>query len=133
MTYDGGLPHHSHDAEPEPVDVYRNLHLPGHHWSVRSRRTGRVIGREQKVVVANVSFVVNHGGRDRAQREGVRNVHAFVRGTLRPVEHVGELVAVTYSPFDDAGFVVVSDGTPVFAAPFAVLDSLGCWVPNLHP
>lgn len=63
------------------VDVYRNLSQGC--WSVKDRSDGRVIGRADAVIVTDATFVVQPAGRAKVLREGQKNVHAFVRGTLR--------------------------------------------------
>lgn len=62
------------------VDVYWNLHRK--QFSVRSRKTRRVIGHADLVVLADVQFVVGQKARQRAVRTGQRNVHAYARGVL---------------------------------------------------
>ena len=62
------------------VDVYRNLHKKT--WSIRDRKTGRVVGHQKEVNVLDAKFVVQPSGRARVLQEGRKNVHAFVRGTL---------------------------------------------------
>lgn len=61
------------------VDVYWNLHKSV--WSVRNRKTGKVVLHAPSLVLYDCTFVVQPAGRDRVRREGKKNVHAFVRGT----------------------------------------------------
>lgn len=88
------------------VDVYRNLHRGA--YSVRDRATGRVIAHAEHVDVRDARGVVGQKGRERVIAEGVKNVHAVVRGTLtapllRPnTEPTGSL---TYNPFKYTAFV----------------------------
>jgi len=68
------------------VDVYKNLHKDT--WSVRDRKTGRVVAHQDEVHVLDAKFVVQPSGRERVLQEGRKNVHAFVRGTLATYQEV---------------------------------------------
>lgn len=89
------------------VSVHRNLHLPGCAWSVRpvgqSRVAGHVSGRT--LLMSEVEFRVRPSGRERARRDGQRNVHAFVVGTVVARAPRGSWRRATYDPFVDDGFV----------------------------
>jgi hypothetical protein len=63
------------------VEVYYNFHLQL--WSVRDRKTRRVIGHAENVCLSHCTFKVSQAGRERVLREGRKNVHAFVQGNLR--------------------------------------------------
>lgn len=90
------------------VDVYYNLHK--NVWSIRDRKTQKVVNHSHAVLFPNVvSFVVRQGGRDKVIREKKKNVHAFVRG-INPVFHEIETVEdfidanphfmeITYNPY----------------------------------
>ena len=101
------------------ADVYRNLN--NGKYSVRSREPGtygRVIGHEDRLLIENVSFVVQPAGRERVLREQRKNVHAFVRGDC----YVGTAlysaggVRVRYNPYESASFVECEGGHPVDSA-----------------
>jgi hypothetical protein len=66
------------------VDVYKNLHKDT--WSIRSVKTGRVIGHSDLLLLADAEFIVRPGGRNRVLKERRKNVHAVVRGSLVAVE-----------------------------------------------
>ena len=68
------------DVKGTKVDVYKNLHKDI--WSVRNRKTGRVITHKKLVHVRDASFVVQPAGRNKVLAEKRKNVHAFVRGQL---------------------------------------------------
>ena len=68
------------------VDVYKNLHK--NTWSIRDRKTGRVVSHQDEVNVLDAKFVVQPAGRQRVLQEGRKNVHAFVRGTLATYQEV---------------------------------------------
>jgi len=66
------------------VDVYRNLR-PGYGtpcWSIRDPKSGRVLGHATDLELEDPTFIVSAAGRERVRREGRKNVHAVVRGTL---------------------------------------------------
>lgn len=63
-----------------PVDVYRNLRKGG--WSVR--QDGLVVAHTDAIMLRDVAFVVQKSGHRRAERTGVRNVHAWARGFITP-------------------------------------------------
>lgn len=62
------------------VDAYRNLRAGG--YSLRDRKTGRVVAIVDAVTLRDVKFVVQPAGRARVLATGRKQVHAFVRGTV---------------------------------------------------
>jgi hypothetical protein len=63
------------------VEVYRNLHNGTH----SIRRNGKVVKHlqhHQSIFLKDVKFAVQPAGREKVRREGRKNVHAFVRGTV---------------------------------------------------
>jgi hypothetical protein len=114
-------------------DVYFNL--TRHVWSVRDRQTG-LVARHARVVVFphGASLVVNKGGRARVLREGVKNVHAFVRGTravysadvkdwadwLANVAKLGG-VRITYNPYKADHFTRKDNGERIDSASVLVM------------
>jgi len=82
----------------QPVDVYKNLNEGG--YSVRSRETstyGTVLDVVDAVCVEDVEFVVQPAGQERVRETGLKNVHAFARGTVGELEPV-DGVPVSYRP-----------------------------------
>ncbi len=108
------------------VDVYRNLHKKC--MSVRSREKddyGRVVSHLNSLLLGDCKFVVRPAGRIRVILDKRKNVHAFVRGTLkigygRPYDlstiRVDKWVEVTYNPYMFETFVVKSTGQPIMKA-----------------
>jgi len=98
------------------VEVYFNLHK--HTFSVRSCKTGRVIGHTDEVHISNPTFVVRKAGRERVLRERKKNVHAFVRGdvTLFSDTNRPTLDTLTYNPYKYASFVDKQTEEPVYKA-----------------
>lgn len=102
------------------VEVYFNLHKKC--LSVRHR--GLVIGHAAAVELADVTFAVSEAGRQRVLRDGRKNVHAFIRGTLVSSVPHGEPVpaltydkavapTVTYNPYKNDSFVKIADGSKI--------------------
>src|SRR6185437_15281037 len=109
------------------VEVYRNLNRRV--WSVRDPRSRLVLGYAESIELRDVTCVVHETQRQRALREGRRNVHAHVRGTLvavaRPLDVRG-WHRVGYNPFR-AGYFV-SAGFPraaIVGAQRAYFDRTG--------
>ena len=108
------------------VEVYWNLHK--HVFSVRDRKTGLVIGHCDEVKLHTVRFRVFEPGRQRVIRQKRKNVHAFVRGTIRDGSALidagcfgdGSEVA-RYNPYDGPHFVTASSGVPIEGAETALL------------
>ncbi len=97
-----------HVAVGELVDLYRNLNRQ-HCFSIKSRQgphRGLVTGYGRSIVVTKPQIVISEASRNRVVKQGVKNVHAFVRGQLQGVFD-GDLVAVwqsrllrvSYSPY----------------------------------
>jgi hypothetical protein len=112
-------------SKPVKAEIYRNLHRGG--FSIRSCRTGLVVGYTDDIVVRNAKLVVQPGGRRRAMEQRKRNVHAFVRGEITEIAEVAaEATAsttaeVTYNPFRNETFVRRDTGEPVTEAECIVL------------
>ena len=117
------------------VDVYKNLHKGGR-WSVRDRTTGRVLSVEDKVVVENVTFIVQPAGRQKVLREQRKNVHAFVRGDAsaatpsRSFKSYSFWRRVCYNPYKAGHFCFADTGEKATSATIAVIDKDGVWVPH---
>jgi hypothetical protein len=62
------------------VQVYKNLHKGC--FSVRNKKTGKVIAYTNAITLINCRLVVGKKGRERVLRERQKNVHAFIEGEL---------------------------------------------------
>ncbi len=60
------------------VRVYRNLRK--NVYSIMDPSTRRVIGHASNLVLRDVRFIVQEGGRQRVLRDKQKNVHAFIEG-----------------------------------------------------
>lgn len=116
------------------VRVFRNLHKQAFSVQFRVPRGWRTFAWCLSVDLEDVTFRVMEAGRLRAVREGVRNVHAFVEGSLTAWSGVrlracadnqlpaeGKLTAekidwktVAYNPFHHTTFV--TEGKPCLAS-----------------
>lgn len=110
------------------VDVYLNVNDMC--LSVRSREAetrGLVVEHAQSLVIADVEFVIQPAGQQKARETGVKNPHAFIRGTrqLRNADPERPTVPITYDPFEYDSFVRADTERPVRAAEtvYASLDS----------
>lgn len=101
------------------VDVYLNVNDMC--LSVRSRETetrGLVVEHAQSLVVTDVEFVIQPAGRAKARETGVKNPHAFIRGTrqLSCDSPADPTVPITYDPFEYDSFVRADTERPVSTA-----------------
>ena len=97
------------------VYVYKNLHKGC--WSVRDKKSRRVIDHADVIVLDNAEFKVSELGRQRVLREKKKNVHAGVEGYISSQEITHSLiegmVEVTYNPYKHSSFVVKSTQEPI--------------------
>ena len=104
------------------VEIYWNLHKDC--FSVR--RKGKVVDYlygDDYLTLTDVEFVVQKAGRERVLREKRKNVHAFVRGTIRFSEDCATQQKATYNPYFMDSFYTKLGGniTPVHKARSATL------------
>ena len=116
--------------------VYRNLRRGGYSlMAAEGPQAGKVIGHANRIALEDVTFRVRQGGRQRVLRTGVKNVHAFVEGTLpqdgetrvarfEAAQEHGK--AVRYNP-KVAGHFHLADSpdAPLARASFVALDEHG--------
>lgn len=123
------------------VDCYFNLHKKV--WSIRDRKTRRVIGHAKTVGLRDVTFRVSEPGRQRVLRDKRKNVHAFASGELvsfdgtelvsdlgRPVR-LEDLEAVSYNPYKAGHFYRKADDAPVHSAELVMLAGRGVYASNI--
>lgn len=101
------------------VQVYRNLHK--NCYSVRCKKTRKVIAHVNYIQLVNVEFKVSESGRRRVLREKRKNVHAVVEGDtiLNGMENI-EGIRVKYNPYFVDCFYT-EDG-PIFKADRVVMN-----------
>lgn len=105
------------------VEVYRNLNKGG--YSIRDRKTKKVIGHEQAITLKDCSFHVGEGGRQRVIREGQKNVHAYVRGELVTLKRLKG--RFTYDPYLRGDFFDKKTGKTINNARLVSLDNTGAY------
>lgn len=124
--------------------TWAHLHLPRYEAWEDSRGDSNVISMKvpgkkpfytSSAVLFDVTFKVHGSGRQRALREGVRNVHAWVVGTDHGIRLLPEQEAMAtpeymhgfgwrkavYSPFKGSSFVDTETLEPVHTAKTAVM------------
>ncbi len=120
-------------ADPLPdgldVEVYWNLHK--RLFSVRDRKTRKVIAHRSSIHLTDVSFHVSEAGRQRVLREQRKNVHATVRGTTGSSDHTGKMSFVRYNPYAYATFVD-EHANPITHADAAFLFRGAVWAEEPH-
>lgn len=113
------------------VFVYYNLHK--HVWSVKAlegEHKGRVIAHSQRVLLANATGKVSEAGRQRVLREGRKNVHAGIVGTLVHLGREGFFpgLPVTYNPYKYDSFVYKDSERVYSGSQFAYLTNKKVYV-----
>lgn len=86
----------------ERYDVYFNLRKDV--FSVRSCRSGRVVAHTRHIVLRDCTFVVQPAGQRKVRESGVKNVHAWIKGTRIEdinfeIPYVATAAPVYYNPF----------------------------------
>ena len=120
-------------------EAYFNLHKQC--LSVRPTCRGGKVMHMKAVRFANVRFAVQPAGRAKVLREGKKNVHAFVRGSLRDFWRLDspdfdasiladDVEQVTYNPYLHETFVYKSDEKPIYKAAAAVVVGKDIYVPR---
>ena len=104
------------------VAVYRNLHKGC--FSVQHK--GRVIAHVSEIALVDVEFRVSQAGRARVLKEGRKNVHAKVWGTITQQKIEKDLTEVYYNPYKTETFVV--GDTAIFTATYCLLKNNKVWI-----
>lgn len=102
--------------EGQRVRVYRNLH--NGLFSIKDRKTHRVLGYANNLLLTDVTFIISKSGQERARREKKRNVHAYAEGYYMgemSVERVS-LCPLTYNPFKHDTFMYRGSTRPITKA-----------------
>jgi hypothetical protein len=116
------------ESEGARVRVHVNLHRGD--FSIVDPRTGRVTANARDVMLHNVTFRVQEGGRQRVLKTRCRSVHAYAVGTLAGVNTGPDttgLVRVSYNPYRSGSFTT-ADGRPVKTAAAVVFRDRACWI-----
>lgn len=106
------------------VEVYKNLHK--NCWSVRDKKSKKVILHAVDLYLTDCVFKVSSQGRARVLRDKAKNVHAWVEGTLhKPTSFTEPRLEITYNPYIHSSFVVVNTGEKVDRIDAVYLGSNG--------
>ena len=89
------------------VMVYFNLHK--NLWSIKSLKTGLVIGHAETVILSDVKPRVSEAGRQKVLETKQKNVHAGIVGTLESTRDaiyiIKDFDEITYNPYKYKTFV----------------------------
>lgn len=114
------------------VFVYRNLHKGC--FSLKSTKTGLVVGRYASIAIQDAEFVVQKAGREKVLKEKRKNVHAGVRGKIELVSdldaQVHGLVEVYYNPYKADHFYIKDTGERIDKAKWVLLTDNKVYVQN---
>lgn len=105
----------------KPVEVYKNIRRKD--FSIR--QGGYVVARASKVVLKDVTFVVQEAGRQKVLKTGCKNVHAWVKGRVCGVRSTWGCRRARYNPKDTKTFVDLLTGEALASARYAVLSAQG--------
>jgi hypothetical protein len=98
------------------VMVYFNLHRGL--WSIKSLKTGLVIGHSNTIILRDVEPKVSEAGRQRVIKEKKKNVHAGLIGTLKSVKELKHSLEnfkeITYNPYKYTSFVFKDNDNEYF-------------------
>ena len=111
------------------VHAYRNLHIPGRYWSIREVGSTKIGWRLPEILLFEVDLRVQPAGRKRAVDSKIRNVHAYISGTVAVEEPTdSKWIPATYRPFDGCGSFQLLTGEPISHCKWAWLNSKGLFV-----
>ncbi|QAY80361.1 hypothetical protein [Sphingosinicella sp. BN140058] len=100
--------------------------------SLRGDQKGRVVAKPRRLVLEGVRFEVSAAGLRRCRAEGVRNVHAYARGTVHgsDVEAITmnpAAVRVRYNPHAFSTFVRGDTEEPISGAAYLAIEGKTAW------
>ena len=98
------------------VRVYFNLHKKT--WSIKDRKTNRVLGWSDKIFLRECNMIVSEKGRQRVLRDKRKNVHAYVDGILTANDYDDTPYAFTYNPYKYDSFIVKGTDEKLNNAPY---------------
>lgn len=118
-------------SKGDKVSVYRNLI----HNSLTIKKRGLVHAHAHLVKLKDVEFKVSQSGNERVNREKVKNVHAYLSGTIKNSKNIDlelldelykslELLGYTrvyYNPYIVKTFVVHKNFKPIYNCDEAIV------------
>ena len=102
------------------VHVYKNLNREKQGlkdcWSVKTKVDGKwkVIAYVESITLKVSCFKVRQGGRERVLKERQKNVHAWIEGTVEPLNTALDR-HITYIPYKGATFFDCTTGEELSA------------------
>lgn len=104
------------------VRVYRNLTHKC--FSVKCKKTNRVIAHVSSVHLQEATFPVSKKLRQRVLESGHKNVHAFVEGVIIENEKdiKNNLTCITYNPRKKDHFFICSSEEEIKSASYVLMD-----------
>ena len=114
------------------VQVYRNLHKKC--WSIRDKKTRKVVCHADTVHLGNCKMHVSEAGRKRVLKEKRKNVHAWIEGDLIAalVDSKGYRIIleewwpeIKYNPYKNPNFYKTMQIEDVHTAENAFFDKSG--------
>lgn len=85
----------------KPFHIYKNSRK--NMFSIR--QNGKVIGHSKQLFLRDCTFVVNQSGRQKVLDTKVKNVHAYIKGTIILDPNVSNWTQVKYNPYKYSCFV----------------------------
>jgi hypothetical protein len=107
------------------VRVYFNTHK----MCLSVQHKGKVIAHVKNIILENVEFKVSSAGRQRVIKEGKKNVHAFVIGTVIKSSTLTFNQPVTYNPYQYTQFVYKASGKGITHARECKISGRDVFVP----
>ena len=103
------------------VQVYRNLHKQA--FSVKDKKSGRVILYADCIELKDCKCVVREGSRQRVLKEKRKNVHAWIEGTAVSFSCSTEwlLRELYYNPYKCKSFIYEDTRKPILELDQVVL------------
>lgn len=135
------------------VRVYKNAHKTRAQdksvYSIKSIASNLVIGYSCYLTITDTKFIVQPSGRERVLKTKIKNVHAFIEGTINasladrlsssnkeiinrkydflidPLQSMLNLKFAEYNPYEHASFVDKRTGNKVASSPKVWLGCFG--------
>lgn len=103
------------------VEVYYNLHK--HVFSIRDRKTKRVIDHKESILLKNCRFFVSEKGRQRVLQEQKKSVHAYVIGEIAGYSTIRTpMKEGYYNPYTCESFIDLKTNDRLDVADYVWLD-----------
>lgn len=113
------------------VQIYKNLHLTRAAktpvYSVRDKKTRKVIRWVSEICLKNCKFKVSEAGRQRVLKTKSKNVHSVIEGEIcKSNFFVGR--KIYYNPYKTDQFTDLTTGEKVYNCKFARINEGGVFI-----